>query len=161
MSSVFDKGQDPERRPDGDDGREDTRAYGQSVPPPPDPGAQPYGYGPPPGGPGYPPSYGPPSGYGPGYGFAVPDHPKATTSMVLGILGVVLCQVVAPFAWVTGKRTLNEIDASGGRWGGRGQAQTGYVLGIVGSVLLGLSLAFLLVYLVVAFIAFAGVAAGV
>lgn len=75
-----------------------------------------------------------------------PDHPKATTSLVLGILGMVVCGVVAPFAWVMGKRTLEEIDASNGRIGGRGAAQAGYVLGIVGTVILALGLALILVY---------------
>ena len=70
---------------------------------------------------------------------------------LLGILGVVLCQVLGPFAWVIGKRTLGEIDASHGRLGGRGQAQAGYVLGIVGTVLLVLSVLAILIY--VAFIA--------
>lgn len=77
------------------------------------------------------------------------DHPKAMTSMILGILGLVMCQVLAPFAWVIGKRTVAEIDASGGRIGGRSQAQTGYVLGIVGSVLLGLAVVFLVIYFVI------------
>ena len=77
-----------------------------------------------------------------------PDHPKATTSLVLGILGVVLCQIIAPFAWVMGRRTLAEIDASQGRVGGRGAAQAGYILGIVGTVLLALSLIFIVIYVV-------------
>ena len=79
-----------------------------------------------------------------------PDHPKATTSLVLGILGVVLCQVVAPFAWVMGKRTLDEIDASQGTVGGRGAAQAGYILGIVGTVLLGLGIIFAVIWIVFA-----------
>lgn len=106
------------------------------------------------------PPYPPPHGY-PAHGQVqyAPDHPKATTSLVLGILGVVLCQVIAPFAWSMGKRTLNEIDASQGRLGGRGAAQAGYVLGIVGTVLLGLSLVFILIYVVgmVAFFSTSGV----
>lgn len=65
-----------------------------------------------------------------------PDHPRAVTSLVLGILGIVLCGVLAPFAWAIGSKTLNEIDASSGRVGGRGAAQAGYILGIVGTVLL-------------------------
>jgi hypothetical protein len=89
----------------------------------------------------------PPSGYPTQY---PPDHPKATTSLVLGILGVVLCQVVAPFAWVMGKRTLDEIDASQGTVGGRGAAQAGYILGIVGTVLLGLGLIFAVIWIVFA-----------
>jgi hypothetical protein len=72
-----------------------------------------------------------------------PDHPRATTAMVLGILGVVLCQVLAPFAWVIGKQAMSEIDAAHGRLGGRGAAQAGYILGIVGTVLLGLAVLYL------------------
>jgi hypothetical protein len=81
-----------------------------------------------------------------------PDHPKATTSLVIGILGVVLCQIIAPFAWSMGKKTLDEIDASQGRLGGRGAAQAGYVLGIVGTALLALSvllIGFYVIFMVV------------
>lgn len=88
------------------------------------------------------PAYGqapPPGAYPPqGQVQYAPDHPKATTSLVLGILALVLCQLLGPFAWAMGKKTLNEIDASQGRVGGRGAAQAGYVLGIVATVLLGL-----------------------
>jgi hypothetical protein len=87
------------------------------------------------------------------------EHPKAITAMVVGILGLVMCQVASPFAWVIGKRAVAEIDASGGRLGGRGQAQTGYVLGIVGTVLLGLGLVFLLIYLVIMVLLVGGMAA--
>ena len=89
----------------------------------------------------------PPPGYGPPVQYA-PDHPKATTSLVLGILGVVLCQILGPFAWAMGKKTLDEIDASQGRLGGRGAAQAGYVLGIVGTILLGLSVLFIVGYVI-------------
>ena len=95
----------------------------------------------------------------PAYGYAVPDHPKATTSLVLGILGVVLCNVVAPFAWSIGKKTRDEIDASGGRLGGRGQAQAGYILGIIGTVLLGLAVLFLIVYVILIVAILGGTAA--
>jgi hypothetical protein len=94
----------------------------------------------------------------PAYGYVVPDHPKATTSMVLGILGIVVCGVIAPFAWSIGKKTRDEIDASGGRLGGRGQAQAGYVLGIVGTVLLGLGLVFAVLWLLIVVIAIGGAA---
>jgi hypothetical protein len=83
-----------------------------------------------------------------GYPVAPPEHPKAMTSMVLGILGLVMCQIASPFAWAMGKRTVAEIDASGGRLGGRGQAQTGYILGIVGTCLLGVGVVFLLIWFV-------------
>ena len=39
-----------------------------------------------------------------------------------------------------GKRTVDEIDASNGQLGGRGSAQAGYILGLIGTILLGLGL---------------------
>ena len=102
-------------------------------PPPYDPNQPPYG-GQPPGG-----YEQPPSG---GYGQQPQNHPKATTALVLGIVGVVCCSFAAPFAFMTGKKTVSEIDASGGRLGGRGQAQAGYILGIIGTVLLVLGVLF-------------------
>ena len=90
--------------------------------------------------PGQPP-YGPPNQYGaPAYGFAPPDHPQAVTVLILGILGLVLCQVISPFAWVMGNRVVAEIDASNGQLGGRGQANAGRICGIIGTFLIGLSL---------------------
>ena len=79
-----------------------------------------------------------------------PDHPRATTSLILGILGLVLCQLVAPFAWRIGKRTVDEIDASQGRMGGRGSAQAGYVMGIIGTALLAFGLIAIVLWVVVA-----------
>ena len=90
----------------------------------------------------------------PGYGQQpmgyAPDHPRATTALVLGILGLVVCGLVAPFAWRIGRRTLDEIDGSQGRLGGRGTAQAGYVLGIVGTALLLLGLLAGLLFIVLA-----------
>ncbi len=84
-----------------------------------------------------------PYGQAPGYPMAyAPDHPKATTSLILGILGIVICGIIAPFAWRMGKRTVAEIDASHGQLGGRGSAQAGYILGLIGTILLGLGLLF-------------------
>ena len=41
------------------------------------------------------------------------DHPQTTTILVLGICGLVLCQVLGPFAWSMGNRPLREIDCVG------------------------------------------------
>ena len=170
MSSAFDKTPPPE--PSGDDGSEHTRPLGPPAGYGAPQGPGPSGYPPPPGYAGHPEYAGQPGAYGqpgpggpppgyPPYGYGPPDHPRASTSMVLGILGLVLCQVVAPFAWVTGRQALREIDASGGRWGGRGQAQAGYVLGIVGTVILGLAVVGVLLYVLFAFVVLAGAATGV
>jgi hypothetical protein len=122
--------------------------------PPPDPHGEQPGWGqqpPPPGqqpqpgqqwGGGYAP---PPQGQ---YGYVRQDHPRATTAMVLGIVGLVLCGLAAPFAWRIGKGAMDDIDRSQGTLGGRGQAQAGYVLGIIGTVLLVLSVVFVVVVLV-------------
>lgn len=81
-----------------------------------------------------PPGYGPP-GYG-AYPPPAPNHPQATTVLVLGILGIVVCGLIGPFAWNMGNRAVREIDASGGRWGGRTEANVGRILGIVSTALL-------------------------
>jgi uncharacterized membrane protein YjgN (DUF898 family) len=108
---------------------------------------------PPPEGPPGPP---PPNPYGgvPYGAYAVQDHPQAMMALVLGILGLVVCGVVAPFAWVVGGRAVAEIDASGGQLGGRSTANTGRILGIVGTVFLGLGLLALVGILII----FVGVA---
>jgi len=81
-----------------------------------------------------------------------PKHPKATLVLILGILGLIVCSVLAPFAWVMGNRAVAEIDANPGVYDGRGEAQAGRILGIIGTVLLILSivvLAFALVLIIV------------
>ncbi len=75
-----------------------------------------------------------------GYYQRPPEHPQATTVLILGCLGLAFCGFCAPFAWFKGKKVLAEIDASGGQVGGRSQASAGYVMGIVGTALLGIML---------------------
>jgi hypothetical protein len=96
----------------------------------------------------------PPDPYGQPYPqqrpyYQPPDHRQATTVLVLGILGLVLCQILSPVAWVMGNRVVQEIDASGGQLGGRGAANAGRICGIVGTVLIGVGLLFLLLIAVV------------
>jgi uncharacterized membrane protein YjgN (DUF898 family) len=91
----------------------------------------------------------------PAYGAFAPDHPQATLVLVLGILGLVLCQVISPFAWVMGNRVVREIDASGGTIGGRGSANAGRICGIIGTVLIGLGLLVVMVAVIIAVAGFA------
>lgn len=65
-----------------------------------------------------------------------PNASNAVTALVLGILGIVLCPLLGPFAWVLGRKGEQEIDASGGMVGGRGLATAGKVLGIIGTFLI-------------------------
>ncbi len=92
----------------------------------------------------YPP---PPPQYGYGYP-PPPEHPQATTILVLGLVSL-FCGLTGPFAWVMGRRVLNEIDASGGSYGGRTNVQVGYIIGICTSVLMLISLLLLIAYTVI------------
>jgi hypothetical protein len=113
------------------------------------------GYGPP--GPGQPPPGQPPQGWYAGPPpYRLPDHPEATKALVLGIIALLggftcyLPLLLGPWAWVTGRRVVRQVDAEPGRWEGRGQGMGGYVMGVVATVLLVLG-----VLAVVGFIAFA------
>lgn len=62
----------------------------------------------------------------------------ATTVFILGILGIVLCQILAPFAWAKGNTYRDVCMIHGIQPDGLGTA--GRVLGLVGTVLLALNL---------------------
>ena len=94
-----------------------------------------------------PPPYG---GYPPPPYFPPRDHPSATTVLVLGIVGLVACQVVSPFAWVMGNRVVREIDASRGQVGGRSAANAGRICGIIGTALLAFSVVLIVLALLLA-----------
>lgn len=74
------------------------------------------------------------------------EHPHATTVLLLGALSVLCCGALGPVAWTMGKRALTQIDLSAGAYGGRTQVMVGYVLGIIGTVLM-VAVAFLFVLL--------------
>jgi len=58
---------------------------------------------------------------------------KSTAALVLGILGLLFCPLICSvLALVFGYQSRREIDASGGRMGGRGNATAGIVLGWIG-----------------------------
>lgn len=104
-----------------------------AAPPPPPP--------PPPGVPGVPP--------GQPYGAPPPNSGKAVTALVLGILGIVVCQVLGVAAIIVGKQANDEIAASGGRLGGEGLAKVGIILGWVAVALLALGALVLFLLVVV------------
>lgn len=101
-----------------------------------------------------------PGGYPPvpaGYALPVaPDHPSASTAMVLGLVGLVgffMCGItvaLCPFAWAMGGRAKREIDASGGALGGRDKAMVGYVTGVIGTIILGLGVLGVILFAAVA-----------
>jgi hypothetical protein len=69
--------------------------------------------------------------------------------MVLGILGLAVCGICAPFAWSIGGKAIREIDANPSAYTGRSEANAGKIMGIVGSCLLIGMLAFVLLFLVI------------
>ncbi len=81
------------------------------------------------------------------------EDSQSTTILVLGILSLVLCQVLGPFAWVMGNKEIAAIDAGRRPPENRGTAQAGRILGIISTVLLLVGFGFLVVMLV--FVGFA------
>jgi hypothetical protein len=73
------------------------------------------------------------------------NAPGAVLAFVLGVLGILVCPLLGPFALVYGRRGEQAVDASGGRLGGRGLATAGKVLGLVGTLLIVLLLVAMLV----------------
>ena len=139
--------QNPYSNPDPDQSRPSPYG-GQPSPPPPNPYPAPNEYAAPQN------PYGAP--YHPAYaGGGLPDHPSATTAMVLGIIGlvsIVLCGgillILSPFAWAMGAKAVREIDASPGRYAGRDKAQGGKIMGIIGSVILALGVLAIIAFVV-------------
>lgn len=66
------------------------------------------------------------------------EHPSATTSLVFGILGLVLFPPLAPVAWAMAARGKREAALQPGRYRTSGSLQAGYVLGVIGTVVLAL-----------------------
>ena len=63
-------------------------------------------------------------------------NPKATWSLVGGILSLTLCGfIVGIAAIIVGKQAQNEIAASGGRQGGENRAKWGIILGWISIVI--------------------------
>lgn len=87
------------------------------------------------------------------YGGAPLTHPQGTTILVLGILSLVVCGLLGPFAWSMGGKALREIDTSGQPYENRGMVQAGKICGMIGTILWGLMIALYVVFgvLLVAF----------
>ncbi|MEN8234136.1 MAG: DUF4190 domain-containing protein [Actinomycetota bacterium] len=86
------------------------------------------------------------------------EDSQATTVLVLGILGLVMCQVLGPFAWVMGNREIEAIEAGRRPAQNRGTAQAGRILGIIATVLMIIGI--VTIILVIALIGFASFSTG-
>lgn len=70
------------------------------------------------------------------HGQPYPESSQATTVLVLGILGLVVCGVLGPIAWSMGNTELSAIDAGRRPPENRGTANAGRILGIIATVFL-------------------------
>lgn len=61
---------------------------------------------------------------------------QATTILILGILGLVVCGLLGPVAWYMGNQELAAIDAGRRPAEGRSNANIGRILGMVTSGLM-------------------------
>jgi hypothetical protein len=86
----------------------------------------------------------PQAGYAPQPGYGQ-TPPSGTTALVLGLLGLLLCSILAPFAWASGARARREAQAMG--LPPDGSATAGWVMGIIGTILLILGVVILFVML--------------
>ncbi len=65
---------------------------------------------------------------------------RGTLILVLGILGLIICGPLAIVAWVMGSSDLKQIDAGTMDPAGRGTTQAGRICGIIGTILLIISI---------------------
>ncbi len=65
---------------------------------------------------------------------------RATTALILGILGLVCCQLCAPFAWYMGHAENKAIKAGLSTNASQGFATAGLILGIIGTAMLAFGL---------------------
>ncbi len=74
---------------------------------------------------------------------------------MLGILSLVVCSIMGPFAWNMGNKAIKEMDAQPGVvFSNRGSVNGGRICGIIATVLLGLAVAGFVILFVI------GIAAG-
>jgi hypothetical protein len=75
-----------------------------------------------------------------GWGFpGAREHPHGTIILVFGILGLVVCGLFGPVAWVMGSRAISEMDRQPTMaWTNRGQVRAGQICGIISSCLLAI-----------------------
>jgi TRAP-type C4-dicarboxylate transport system permease small subunit len=76
-----------------------------------------------------------------------PEPSQAVLALVLGIVGMVAFQLVAPFAWVVSHREIQAIDQGRRNPVNRGLAVVGKITGIIGTILLALGVLIVIVAL--------------
>jgi hypothetical protein len=65
---------------------------------------------------------------------------RGTLILVLGILGLVICQPLGIFAWIMGNGDLKQIDAGAMDPSGRPVTNAGRICGMIATILLAISI---------------------
>ena len=76
-----------------------------------------------------------------------PDQGRGVLILVLGILSLITCAFLGPFAWMMGSADMKKIAAGEISEEARGMTQAGMICGIIGTVFLGLGILIGLVWL--------------
>ena len=71
---------------------------------------------------------------------------RGTVILILGILGLVLCTPLGIVAWVMGSGDLKEMDAGTMDPSGRGNTNAGKICGMIGTILLIVSIIVLILF---------------
>ncbi len=79
-------------------------------------------------------------------GAASQQSSKATMALVFGVLGIICCGLLAPVAWYLANEELKSIETGRLPDSNRGMAQVAKILGIIGTILLGLGLLWVLMF---------------
>ena len=74
------------------------------------------------------------------YGQTAMKPERGVVILILGIIGIVACQILGPIAWVMGNADMKEIRAGLRDPAGEQLTNVGRILGIIGTVLLGLNI---------------------
>ncbi len=74
-----------------------------------------------------------------------PEPSQATTVLVLGILGLVVCGILGPIAWYLGNQEIAAVGAGRRSPQNISNAKVGRILGIITTVLLALGILLLII----------------
>ncbi len=74
------------------------------------------------------------------------ENSKATMALVFGVLGIICCGLLAPVAWYLANEELKAIEIGRIAETNRGVAQVAKILGIIGTILLGLALLWVVLF---------------
>lgn len=88
----------------------------------------------------------------PGPRAAYPEESKAVVSLVLSILGLVVCGVLSPVAWYYGREEIKAIDAGRRDPSKRDLATAGKIIGMIGTAFISFILAAVALFVIIAFV---------